>query len=124
MSITAEDVVQKLGNMSIMELISLTKELEQLWGLKALPPVVAFQKPISTTPSVEQTEFNVVLASFDAANKMAIIKVVREIAGLGLKESKELVEAAPKMIKEGVSKEEAEDLKSKLTAAGAVVEVK
>lgn len=123
--ITMESVIQKLGSMSVLEIISLTKELEEKWGVKALPPVSVIDGTSpNTAPVVEQAEFNVTLVSFAADKKMTVIKVVREILGLGLKESKDLVEAAPKLIKEGVSKEEAEGLKTKLAEAGAVIEVK
>lgn len=122
--ITNEDVARALGNMSVMELISVTKELEKRWGVEAKPQIVQLQPRQSEQQEVVKDEFNVVLASVPADKKMAVIKTVRELLGLGLKESKELVEAAPKMVKEGVSKSEADDLNTKLTAAGAVVEVK
>lgn len=123
--ITLEDVVQSLGNMSVMELISLTRDLEAKWGVKAVPqPVQVQQQNKQEEVKATQDEFTVVLASVPADKKMSVIKVVREVLGLPLKESKELVEAVPKTIKEGVSKAEADDYVSKLTAAGAVVEVK
>lgn len=121
---TMDEVVQALGNMSVMQVIALTKELEQKWGVKAEPPTVQVQPRTNEQPKDEQTEFNVVLASVPADKKMAVIKIVREVSLLGLKESKELVEAAPKTVKEGVSKAEADELKRKLEEAGAVVEVK
>ena len=134
---TQEEVVQALGNMSVMQVIALTKELEQKWGVKAEPQAVQPSggfcdgcKQMIYGPHAcpgnndAQTEFNVILASVPADKKMAIIKIVRELTLLGLKESKELVEAAPKMLKEGVSKSDAEDYRSKLVEAGAVVEVK
>lgn len=122
---TLEEVVDWLGNLSVMQIIGLTKELEQKWDVKAEPPPAVFQPGQQNhEPKVEQTEFTVTLASVPADKKMSVIKLVRELTLLGLKESKELVEAAPKMIKEGVSKEEAETLKAKLVEAGAVVEVK
>lgn len=120
---TNEDVVKALGNMSVMQVIALTKELEQKWGVKAEPPVVQVQQQQQQKQEA-QTEFNVILTSVPAAAKMSVIKVVREVMGLGLKESKDLVEAAPKTLKEAVSKEEAADLQNKLTTAGAVIEVK
>ena len=121
--ITNEDVVQALGQMSVLQVIALTKELEQKWGVKAEPPVVQIQQQQQNKQEA-QTEFNVILASVPAAAKMTVIKVVREVMGLGLKESKDLVEGAPKTLKEGVSKEEATELQNKLTTAGAVIEVK
>ncbi|MGE4234650.1 MAG: 50S ribosomal protein L7/L12 [Bacteriovoracia bacterium] len=123
-NVTQEDVIKALGNMSVMQIIALTKELEKKWGVKAEPPPVQFQQDAPKEQTAEQTEFNVTLASVPAEKKMAVIKVVRELTGLGLKESKELVEAAPKLIKESVSSADAEELKRKLTEAGAVVEVK
>jgi large subunit ribosomal protein L7/L12 len=121
--IKVEDVVAKLGSMTVMEMIALTKELEQKWDVKAAPPVVTQVQPLPNKVA-EQTEFNVILASVPADKKMSVIKAVRELLTLGLKESKELVEAAPKTLKEAVSKEEAEEIKNKMTTAGAVVEVK
>lgn len=120
-----EDVVRRLGNLTVLELIALTKELEQKWGVKAVPQVAPVPTvfPTDVTAPVKD-EFDVVLASVPADKKMAVIKVVREVSGLGLKESKELVEAAPKTLKEGVSKADADELNRKLTEAGAVVEVK
>ena len=123
-NVTQEDVLRALGNMSVMQLIALTKELEEKWGVKAEPPTVQRQPDQNDAPKVEQTEFNVTLASVPADKKMAVIKGVRELTGLGLKESKELVEAAPKLVKEGVSAADADELKRKLTEAGAVIEVK
>lgn len=121
---TMEEVVQALGNMSVMQVIALTKELEEKWGVKAEPPVVQVEQKQNEKQEVAKDEFNVTLASVPADKKMAVIKVVREVLGLGLKESKDLVESAPKLIKESVSKAESDDLVSKLTAAGAVIEVK
>jgi large subunit ribosomal protein L7/L12 len=123
MSINQEDVINALGNMSVMEMISLTKELEQKWGVKAEPKVSLVQNaPVVQTEA--QTEFTVVLASYPADKKIALVKLVRELTGLGLKEAKELVEAVPKSIKESVTKDEATELTNKLTAAGGIVEVK
>lgn len=125
MSLTNEDVAQWLGQQSVMTIISLTKELEQKWGVEAKSQTVQVQQQTHTdTQAPAKDEFNVVLASVPADKKMAVIKAIRENLGLGLKESKELAEAAPKMIKEAVSKADADDLSAKLTAAGAVVEVK
>lgn len=122
---TNEEVVQALGNLSVLEMIKLTRELEEKWGVKAEPPPVQFQPgQQNQQPKDEQTEFTVVLASVSADKKMAVIKLVRELTLLGLKESKELVEAAPKVLKEGVSKSDADDLRTRLTEAGAVIEVK
>lgn len=124
MTITNDDVINALGNMKVTDLIALTKELEEKWGVKAEPQVqqVALTAPVETAPV--QTEFAVVLVSVPADKKMTVIKLVRDLTGQGLMESKALVEGAPKSVKEGVSKDEAEDLKTKLMAAGAVVELK
>lgn len=120
---TMEEVVDAMNNMSVMQLIALTKELEQKWGVEAKPQAVEVRQQ-REVEQVTKDEFNVVLASVPADKKMSVIKVIREVLGLGLKESKELAEAAPKLVKEGVSKIEADDLVAKLTAAGAVMEVK
>lgn len=125
MSISNEDVVSFLGNLSVMQVIQLTRELEEKWGVKAEPPPMQFQpdqQQQETAPVKD--EFDVVLASVPADKKMAVIKIVRELTLMGLKESKELVEASPKVLKEGVSKSDADEYKRKLEEAGAVVEVK
>lgn len=123
MSINQEDVVQFLGNMSVMQVIELTRELETKWGVKAEPLMVQAPLP-NPKQEVAQEEFTVILASCPADKKMAVIKAVRELTLMGLKEAKEFVEAAPKLIKDGCSKADADDYKNKLTEAGAVVEVK
>jgi large subunit ribosomal protein L7/L12 len=121
---TMEEVVQALGNMSVMQVIALTKELEQKWGVKAEPQAVQVQDNAPKQEVVEQTEFTVILASVPADKKMSCLKMVREITILGLKEAKEFVESVPKAVKEGCSKAEAEEYKAKLVEAGGVVEVK
>jgi large subunit ribosomal protein L7/L12 len=127
MSFSNDDVVNSLGNMSVMELIALTKHLEEKWGLEAKPDfsqaVITHGTTLEVQPS-EQTEFNVFLVSHTPDKKMAVVKMVRELLSLGLLESKTLVESLPKQIKEGISKEDAEALKVRLTEAGATVEVK
>lgn len=123
--ITKEDVLEKLGNLSILEVIALTKHLEEKWDVKGVPPVQIVQQAKQDQSKVEeQTEFTAILKSFEPDKKMGVIKVIRELLGLGLKESKDLVEAAPKMLKEYLSKEDVDSLKSKLESAGAVIEVK
>lgn len=124
MSITNDDVVKFIGNMSVMQVIALTKELEQKWGVEAKPQMIQSGPEQQKETVVEKDSFNVILASVPADKKMNVIKTVRELMTLGLKESKELVEAAPKMVSEGCSKDEAERIKAKLEEAGAVVEVK
>lgn len=122
---TQEEVVEFLGNMSVMQVIALTKELEEKWGVKAEPQAVQVQP--DNTPkqeATEQTEFTVTLVSVPADKKMACLKMVRELTLLGLKEAKEFVESTPKVVKEGCSKADAEEYKAKLVEAGGVVEVK
>jgi large subunit ribosomal protein L7/L12 len=123
--ITKEQVVDYLSNLPVIQIAELVKELETKWGVSAAPVAVAGVGGGGAAPAAveEKTEFDVVLAD-SGAQKINVIKVVREITGLGLKEAKDLVEATPKTLKEGVSKDEAEDIKKKLTEAGAKVEVK
>ena len=121
-----EEFVSYVENMTVLELSKLVKTLEERLGVSAAAPVaVAAAAPAAAAAPVEEkTEFDVILAGFDAAKKIGVIKVVRELTGLGLKEAKEVVDNAPKMIKEGLPKEEAEAAKAKLEEAGATVEVK
>lgn len=122
-----EQFISYVEKLSVLELSKLVKALEDRLGVSAAAPVaVAAAAPAAAAaaPAEEKTEFDIILAEVPAASKIAVIKVVREIAGLGLKEAKELVEAAPKAVKEGASKEEADKIKEQLTAAGAKVEVK
>ena len=122
--INKDQVVEFLSNLPIIELVGLVKELEEKWGVSAAPVAMAGGGAAAPAEAAEeQTEFDVVLADA-GAQKIQVIKVVRELTGLGLKEAKDLVEATPKNLKEGVSKEEAEDIKKKLEAAGAKVTVK
>ena len=122
-----EQFISYVEKLSVLELSKLVKALEDRLGVSAAAPVaVAAAAPAAAAaaPAEEKTEFDIILAEVPAAAKIAVIKVVREIAGLGLKEAKELVEGAPKAVKEGASKEEADKIKEQLTAAGAKVEVK
>jgi large subunit ribosomal protein L7/L12 len=122
--ITREQVVDFLSNLPVIQIAELVKTLEEKWGVSAAPVAVAAAGAAAPAAAVEEkTEFDVVLAEA-GANKINVIKVVREITGLGLKEAKDLVEGAPKNIKEGISKADAADLKKKLEDAGAKVEVK
>ena len=117
-NITKDQVIEWLSSQSVLEIAGLVKDLETKWGVSAAAPVAA------AAPAAEaQTEFTVVLTEA-GANKIGVIKEVRAITGLGLKEAKDLVEGAPKPVKENVAKAEAEDLKKKLEAAGAKVELK
>lgn len=125
-TITKEQVVDWLSNQSVIEIAGLVKDLESKWGVSAAAPVAVAAMPAASgdaAPAEEKTEFDVVLAD-SGANKINVIKVVREITGLGLKEAKDLVEGAPKTVKEAVSKDQANDFKKKLEEAGAKVQVK
>ncbi|WP_437677460.1 50S ribosomal protein L7/L12 [Sorangium sp. So ce131] len=126
--ITREQVVDYLSNLPVIQIAELIKDLENKWGVKAAPAAVAVAAgggaaaaPAEKAP--EQTEFDVILANA-GSNKIGVIKAIREITGLGLKEAKDLVEAAPKTVKEQVSKADAEEMKKKLVEAGATVELK
>ncbi len=123
MSISNEQLMEHISNMTVLDLANLVKELEEKFGVSAAPVAVAGAAGAGAAAAEEKTEFTVVLA--DAGDKkINVIKEVRAITGLGLKEAKELVEGAPKPIKDGVEKAEAEELKKKLEAAGAKVELK
>jgi large subunit ribosomal protein L7/L12 len=123
--ITREAVVDYLSNLPVIQIAELIKTLEDKWGVKAAPVAVAAGPAAGPAAAAveEKTEFTVELKEA-GANKINVIKVVREITGLGLKEAKDLVEAAPKPVKEGVAKAEAEEFKKKLEDAGAKVELK
>ena len=121
MAITNEQLIEHISGMSVLDLANLVKELEEKFGVSAAPVAVA--GAAAGEAAEEKTEFDVVLAEA-GAKKINVIKEVRGITGLGLKEAKEIVESAPKTIKEAVSKEEAEEMKKKLEAAGAKVELK
>jgi large subunit ribosomal protein L7/L12 len=125
--ITQDQVVEFLSNLSVMDIAKLTKSLEDKWGVKAAPVAVAGPAAASAdagpAKAVEQTEFNVVLTAA-GTNKIQVIKAIREITNLGLKEAKDLVDGAPKEVKAGVSKQDAEDIKKKITEAGGTVEIK
>ena len=129
MAATREDVIEFLKNMTLLEASQLVKDIEETFGVSAAAAAVA--APVAAAGGAgdaaaaaeEKTEFDVILQAI-GGNKINVIKVVREVTALGLKEAKDLVEAAPKAVKEGVSKEEAETIKQKLSDAGATVEVK
>ena len=129
MAVTKEEVVEFISNMTVLELSEFIKELEEKFGVSAAAPAAAMvmAAPVAGTDAgaeaEEKTEFDVVLKAA-GANKIGVIKVVRALTSLGLKEAKEKVDGAPSTIKEGVSKEEAEDAKKQLTEAGAEVEIK
>ena len=118
------NILEEIKSLTILELNDLVKAVEEEFGVSAAAPVGVVAAAGAAAPAVEEkTEFDVILANF-GAKKLDVIKVVRELTGLGLKEAKELVEGAPKTLKEGASKEEADSIKEKLTAAGAEVEIK
>ncbi|MCX7879320.1 MAG: 50S ribosomal protein L7/L12 [Ignavibacteria bacterium] len=129
MSTIIEELVEKISNLTLVQAAELKKALEEKFGVTASAPVMVAGGPLpgaapaETPKEEEKTEFNVELTEM-GPNKINVIKVIRELTGLGLKEAKELVEGAPKMVKEGVNKEEAEDIKKKLEAQGAKVTLK
>ncbi|HWO21942.1 MAG TPA: 50S ribosomal protein L7/L12 [Kofleriaceae bacterium] len=128
MAITQDEVINYLSNLTVIDLVNLTKALEDKWGVKAAPVAVAAPAGggggAAPAPAAEEkTEFTIVLKA-GGANKIGVIKVVREVTGLGLKDAKDLVDGAPKDVKAGVSKTEAEDIAKKLKEAGAEVELK
>ena len=116
-------IIEDIKALTILELADLVKAVEEEFGVSAAAPVAAAGAAAAAPAAEEKTEFDVVLKSF-GAKKLDVIKVIREITGLGLKEAKELVEGAPKTVKEGLSKEDAEAMKAKIVAAGAEVEIK
>jgi large subunit ribosomal protein L7/L12 len=119
-----QKIVDELSGLTVLEAADLAKMLEEKWGVSAAAPVAMMAAAAGEAVVVEEkTEFNVILAAF-GAQKINVIKEVRAITGLGLKEAKDLVEAAPKAVKEGVNKDEAEKIKKQLEAAGATVELK
>ncbi len=126
MAVSREEIKEALGQMPVLELVDLIKELEDEWGVSAAAPVAVAAAPGAggdAGAAEEKTEFDVVMSSF-GENKVAVIKAVRGITGLGLKEAKDMVEGAPTTVKEGANKEESEDIKKQLEEAGASVEIK
>ena len=124
---TKDELVNAIAELTVLELSELVKAIEEKFGVKAAAPAVAVAAaaaPAAGAAAEEKEEFNVMLTAVDAAKKIGVIKVVREITGLGLKEAKDLVEGAPKAVKENVAKAEAEELKKKITEAGGTVELK
>lgn len=123
--ISNEDILEAIANMTVMEASELVKAMEEKFGVTAAAPVVVAGAGAAAGGGAaeEKTEFNVTLESVDASKKIAVIKEVRTVTGLGLKEAKDLVEGAPKPLKEGVSKEEAETIKKAIEAAGGVVKI-
>ncbi len=127
-TLSKDDILEAIDGMTVLELSELVKAFEERYGVTAAAPMAVAAAPAAgadaaAAPAEEQTEFDAVLTEV-GANKILVIKAVRELTGLGLKEAKDLVDAAPKPVKEGVAKEEAEQVKEKLAEAGATVEVK
>jgi len=123
MALSKDEILNAVAELTVMELVELISAFEEKFGVSAAAATVAAGPAAAAAVVEEQTEFNVVMTSF-GANKVNVIKAVREITGLGLKEAKDLVEGAPSVVKEGVSKDDAAALKKKLEEAGATVEVK
>ena len=126
MAVSKEELVDALSNLKVMDVVELIKSLEDKWGVSAAAPVAvaaAGGAAAAAPVAEEQTEFNVTMSSF-GANKVGVIKVIREITGLGLKEAKDLVEGVPSSVKEGIPKADAEAIKKKLADAGATAEIK
>jgi large subunit ribosomal protein L7/L12 len=124
---TKEEILESIANMTVLEVSELVKAMEEKFGVTAAAPVAVAAGPAAAAPGAEaaeeQTEFTVILKSFEDGKKIPVIKEVRALTGLGLKEAKDLVEAGGKAVKEGITKEEADKVKEKLEAAGAAVEV-
>ena len=123
MAVSKQDILEAISQMSVMDVVELIESMEEKFNVTAAAPMMAMAAAPGAAAAEEQTEFDIFLKSF-GANKVNVIKVVRELTGLGLKEAKDLVESAPANIKEAVSKTEAEEIKKKLVDAGAEVEVK
>lgn len=124
MAVSKEDILDTISNMTVMEVVDLISAMEEKFGVSAAAAVAAAPVAASAAPAVEeQTEFDVVMTGF-GENKVNVIKVIRALTGLGLKEAKDLVEGVPSTVKEAISKQEAEDIKKQLLEAGATVEVK
>ncbi len=123
MAVSKEDILQAISDMSVMDVVELIKSMEDKFGVSAAAAVAVAAPAAAAVAAEEKTEFNVIMKSV-GEKKIEVIKAIREITGLGLKEAKDLVEAAPTAVKEGVTKDQAADIKKKLEAAGATVEVK
>jgi large subunit ribosomal protein L7/L12 len=130
MAVSIPDIVSQLSKLSVMEVVELKNALEKEWGVTAAAPVAmvaaggAAAGGAAAAPAEEKTEFTVILKEYPADKKVGVIKVVRELTGLGLKEAKDLVEGVPGTVKEGVNKADSESMKKKLEEAGAKVEIK
>jgi large subunit ribosomal protein L7/L12 len=126
-ALTTDQILEAISSMTVLEVSELVKAMEEKFGVSAAAPVAVAAGPAAggaaAAPAEEQTEFNVTLKAFDEAKKIAVIKEVRAVTGLGLKEAKDLVEGAPKTLKEAVSKDEANKIKEAITAAGGTVDI-
>ena len=120
---TNEEIIKELSGKTVLEINELVKALEEAWGVSAAAAVAVAGPAAGAAPAEEKTEFDVILKAA-GANKIAVIKEIRAITGLGLKDAKDMVDGAPKTVKEGVAKEDAEKIKEQLTKAGAEVEIK
>jgi large subunit ribosomal protein L7/L12 len=127
MAVSKDEILDAISQMSVMEVVELISDMEKKFGVTAAAPVAAAAAPgaaVAAAPVEEQTEFTVTLKEYPADKKVTVIKVIREITGLGLKEAKDLVEGVPSLVKESVSKADSDTIKKKLEEAGAKVEVK
>src|SRR5512140_1236429 len=127
MAITKDEIIEAIEGMSLLDIVDLYKTMQDKWGVTPMAAAVAAPAAAAAAPAEaaeEKTTFDVILTGFDAAKKINVIKVVRELTSLGLKEAKDLVEGAPKPVKEGVTKEECDTMKKKLEESGAKVEIK
>lgn len=129
MAVSKDEVLEAISKMSVMEVVELIADMEKKFGVTAAAPVAVAAGPAvaggaAAAPAEEQTEFTVTLKEYPADKKVTVIKVIREITGLGLKEAKDLVEGAPSTVKEGISKADVDNIKKKLEETGAKVEVK
>jgi large subunit ribosomal protein L7/L12 len=123
MAVSKDDILEAISNMTVVEIVDLIEAMEEKFGVTAAAPVAAVAAAPAAAAAEEQSEFNVVMTSF-GDNKVSVIKVIRGITGLGLKEAKDMVEGVPATVKEGVEKAEAEDVVKQLTEAGATAELK
>ena len=126
MAVSKDEILDSISKMTLMEVVELISDMEKKFGVTAAPPVAAAAGPAAAAaaPVEEKTEFAVTLKEYPADKKVTVIKVIREITGLGLKEAKDLVEGVPSLVKEGVNKADSEAMKKKLEDAGAKVEIK
>lgn len=123
MTVTKDQILEAIAKMGVMDVVELVKSMEEKFGVSAAAAVAVAAAPVAAAAAEEQTSFKVIMTGF-GANKINVIKVIREITGLGLKEAKDMVEGVPATVKEGISKDDAAGIKKKLEEAGATVEIK